>query len=238
MKLDFLKKREKDFSILLFSFSAVLVSGIFVRLTSFAVDAVKVGQLVNKVPAKSATEPNNIDSLLKASRELSDQLKKKNLFVPPPPEKKSPVNAVTGILGQEALIDGQWYKAGDKIGDAQIVAIEPARVKIRWDGNEKFFSPITSVVASGQQEGGKDRPDRQPAGPRGGAATVVPGQNFGPGGPGGFPGFPGFGNMSPEEMERFRQQREEMRQRFENMSEEEREQFRQQRFGNRPRRGE
>lgn len=238
MKPDFLKKRGKDFSILLFSFSAVLASGIFVRFTSFIIDLSKAGQYVSKTTANSKADANDLNNILKTSTELADQLKKKNVFVPPPPDMKNPVNAVIGILGDEALIDGKWYKVGDKIGEAQIAAIEPARVKVRWNGNETFFSPITAIVASegqgGPREGAGSRP---PGGPRGGSQTTVPGQGFG--GPG---GFPGFGNMSSGDMERFRQQRDEMRQRFENMSDEEREQTRQQMRdgfggGNRPRRG-
>jgi hypothetical protein len=232
MKLEFLKKRERNFSIVLFSFTAVLASGIFIKLTSFTVDAVKVGQYVNKVSAQSTADTNQMNSSLKASRELSEQLKQKNLFAPPTPPKMIPVNSVTGILGDEVLIDGRWYKAGDKVGDAQIVAIEPSRVKIKWDGKEQFFMPINAVVAAGPQEkGGRDnRPDRQ-QGNRGSTSTVTQGQNFGGFGPG---GFPGFGNMSPQDMESFRQRADEMRQRFENMSDSERQQFRQQmggRFG-------
>jgi len=229
MKASFFKKREKDFSIILFSFSAVLASGIFVKLASSIVGASKAGQFVNNVAAKSAAEPNNLDILLKPSRELADQLKQKNVFVPPPPEKTSPVKAVLGILGQEAFIDGQWYKVGDKIGEAEIAAIEPARVKIKWNGNEQYFSPITAEVASDAEtgRGGTGRPGGR-GGPQSGTSTTVQGQPFG--GPGGFGRFggPGFGNMSVEQMESFRQQREEMRQRFENMSDAEREQFRQQ----------
>jgi len=46
------------------------------------------------------------------------------------------------------LINGKWYKVGDKIGDAKIVAIEPTQVKIEWEGKEKVFAPISAVSAA------------------------------------------------------------------------------------------
>jgi hypothetical protein len=80
------------------------------------------------------------------SKAIADELKKKNLFVPPKP-KKHPVSQVAGILGDEVLINGKWYKVGDKVGDAKIVAIEPTLVKIEWEGKEKVFAPISAASA-------------------------------------------------------------------------------------------
>ena len=45
------------------------------------------------------------------------------------------------------LINGKWYKVGDKVGDAEIMAIEPTQVKIKWDGKEKFFAPLAAASA-------------------------------------------------------------------------------------------
>jgi hypothetical protein len=68
------------------------------------------------------------------------------LFAPPLP-KKHPVSQVSGILGNEVLINSKWYKVGDKIGDAKIVAIESTLVKIEWEGKEKVFAPISAKSA-------------------------------------------------------------------------------------------
>ncbi len=54
---------------------------------------------------------------------------------------------MSGILGDEVLINGKWYKAGDKVGDAKIVAIEAAQVRIEWEGKEKIFAPISAASA-------------------------------------------------------------------------------------------
>jgi len=47
------------------------------------------------------------------------------------------------------LFNGKWYKVGDKIGDAKIVAIEAAQVRIEWEGKEKIFAPISAASSSG-----------------------------------------------------------------------------------------
>jgi hypothetical protein len=141
---------------------------------------------------------------------VAEALKKKNLFVPPPPEQ-NPVREVLGILGDEALINDKWYKAGDSVGDAKILAIEPTKVRVSWKGQEKEFSPLGS---EGGGPGGGGPPSRRggpPQNARGARARV---RSQGP------------PDMSPEEQaalrERFRNAspeeraklQEEMRERF------------------------
>ena len=69
-----------------------------------------------------------------------------------------------GILGREALIGDKWYKVGDSVGDAKIVAIEPTKVKVVWDGQEKEFSPIGSS-GGGDRRGGPGGPSGALPGP-------------------------------------------------------------------------
>lgn len=141
-----------------------------------------------------------------------DGLKNNNLFAPPP-AKQNPVNEVIGILGDEALINGQWYKVGAAIGDAKILAIEPTKVKIVWNGQEKEFTPITATGSGGPPgPGGRERGRGGPQPPqKSGPQMVVTGaRGSGP---------PGMGSLSPEE-------REAMRERWKNMSPEERDKLR------------
>jgi hypothetical protein len=153
-------------------------------------------------------------------RSVVDGLKKNNPFAPPP-AKQHPVSEVIGILGDEALINGQWYKIGATIGDAKILAIEPTKVKIVWNGQEKEFTPI-AATGSGGPPG--------PGGPERGRGGAQPPQKSGPqmvvtGGRGSGP--PGSAFLSAEE-------REAMRERWKNMSPEEREKLRtemRERFG-------
>lgn len=82
------------------------------------------------------------------SKALADELRKRNVFSPPPPSKKQAVQGVSGIFGDEVLINGKWYKVGDKIDEAEVVAINPTEVRIMIDGTEKVFAPITANGAT------------------------------------------------------------------------------------------
>ena len=151
------------------------------------------------------------------------------MFAPPIP-KKHPVNKdqVLGILGSEVLINGKWYKTGDNVGDAKIVAITPIDVRIEWDGNEQVFIPFDAKGAApsgSRRPGSSSRPQVAKAGGQGSPDMVQVQQegSAGMGSPGGDRG---------DMMERMRG----MRERFENMSPEERERARaemRERFGGR-----
>jgi hypothetical protein len=86
-------------------------------------------------------DANSLKQSLGAAKKAADTLKQNNLFVKVPP-KENPVKQVDGILGNEAFIAGKWYKVGDKIADAKIVAIEATKIEVEWDGKKTSFSPI------------------------------------------------------------------------------------------------
>ncbi|MBW8041277.1 MAG: hypothetical protein FVQ85_14910 [Planctomycetes bacterium] len=229
MKLDYLKnnhsKNNKDIvSVGLLGISAFMGVLILIKVTGFFAAPARAENSVKKAVELSKPDPNEMQKYFAKSRAIADELKKNNLFAPPTP-KKHPVNNVLGILGSEALINGKWYKTGDNVGDAKIVAIEPTQVRIEWDGNEKTFIPFDAKGASPSGS-------RKPGGPAGkagkqGSPQIVQVQQEGrPEGMGRFGG----------DMERMRA----MRERFENMSPEERERARaemRERFGGRGSRG-
>jgi len=162
--------------------------------------------------ARDAGAANDVSTLLASSRATAEDLKKKNLFVPAVP-KQHPVSGVLGILGDEALIDGKWYKAGDRVGEAKLLAIEPTKVRIAWNGQEKDFYPIAAETG-----GPADRAGRPGAGDRSAMRGNAPTAAGGP-----AIGRPALSEaersqrreqwqkMSPEERQRAR---EEMRQRL------------------------
>jgi len=149
MRRDFLKKGQEYISVVLFAFAAVLAVCIFVRLIDFYTTKARAERLVGQEAAKGKLDPNEMDKFIAKTKELAEELKKKNLFAPAPKEEGHPVKAVTGIFGDEALVNGKWHKAGDKISDAEIISIEATEVKIKWNGNVKSFAPIAAVVSSG-----------------------------------------------------------------------------------------
>jgi len=117
--------------------------------------------------AQSERDPNRLKQCLGEAKKAAETLKKSNLFVKTPP-KEHPVKQVEGILGREALIAGKWYKAGDKIADAKVTAINATNVMIEWNGKETSFSPISSATA------GPPTPPPMAAGPRKDAGPQPP----------------------------------------------------------------
>lgn len=103
---------------------------------------VQRGQMQNVLTVgRGGQDANSLKQSLGAAQKAADTLKQNNLFVKTPPPQ-NPVKQVDGILGSEAFIAGKWYKVGDKIADARIVAIEAAKVEIEWNGRKTSFSPI------------------------------------------------------------------------------------------------
>jgi len=155
MKFKDIKNRKDLISIALFVLSAILGFVLIVRVGVFLVSSARAERLVHRVVDASKSDPNDSEQYFAELQETAEELKKKNLFAPLPP-KKNPVNEVRGILGDMALINGKWYKVGDKIGDANVVAIEPTYVKIEWEGKEKMYSPFD--VKSPERD--KEKPGR------------------------------------------------------------------------------
>jgi hypothetical protein len=236
MKLDYLKEKKELVSIILLGVSAFLVVLILVKVTGFFTTSARAEDIVKTAIAQNNADANDMDKYFAKYKMLADELKKNNLFVPSPP-KQHPVKEVLGIFGNEVLIKDKWYKVGDTVGDAKVVAIGPTEATIEWEGNKKTFAPIDAKGSS--QPGGPKGPRATArTGEAGGSAQMVAvgseGRPMGrPGGRGVFGGFgvPGgmrerFQNMSEAERDRFRAEMQERRQRYMNMSEAERERFR------------
>ncbi len=204
MKADYLKDKRQLISRLLLLVSVILGVLILFKVTGFFTVSARAERLVANAVAQSKADPNDAEKHFVKERKTADELKKKNLFVPPSP-KQEPIKKVSAILGDEVLVDGKWYKVGDRIGDANVVAIEATCARFEWNGKEIVKYPMDlkpspakkKPIAKAPPKKAEERP--QPVvevGPR-------------PRGPG-------------DRMSRGRG----MRRMFENMSEEEREAFR------------
>jgi hypothetical protein len=197
MKLDYLKEKKELVSVLLLGASAFLAVLILVKVTGFFAASAKAESLVKKAVAQNDTDAKDMDKYFAKYKVLADALKKNNLFVPPAP-KQHPVKEVWGIFGNEVLIKDKWYKVGDMVGDAKIVAIGPTQATIEWDGKEEVFAPIN---ATGPSQPGGSRSSRAVAKvsqPGGRSAQMVAVGSTGR--PMGDPGGKGmFGNLSDKE---------------------------------------
>ena len=147
MSFDYLKNKRQLTIIALLGVS--LVSGVvaLAKVRGFFVTSAQAQSLVTKAVAGEKTDPNDVQVYLADAKAIVEALKRKNVFAPAEP-KRHPVSAVSGILGNEAFINGKWYKVGDEIGDAKVVAIDPTVVKIEWDGKETRFAPISAVTTA------------------------------------------------------------------------------------------
>jgi hypothetical protein len=119
---------------------------------------VRVQRVVAEVRSLSKQDPNDLQKSLRQAKETAETVKKDNLFVKQRP-KENPIRQVDGILGSEALIGDKWYKVGDKVGDAEILAIRPTEVLVEWNGQKKTFTPIMAAGAEGPSGAGPGRPE-------------------------------------------------------------------------------
>jgi len=157
MKLDYPKDRKDFVTTALLGISAFLGIVILIKVTVFFVGSATAETMVEKAAARSKPDPNDMEKYFLEARTIADELKKNNLFAPPPP--KQPLKQVSGILGDEVLINGKWYKVGDKVGDSKIVAIEAAQIRIEWEGKEIILSPIQAASSPGPDARGRASAD-------------------------------------------------------------------------------
>lgn len=210
MKMESLKNKTESLTKILFAVAVLLGALVFLKIGFFVNSSNAMIMAAQGDPSQAGTV--DLKKVLAATKTSADQIKKNNLFMPGS-AKPYPVNEVIGILGREALIGDKWYKAGDSVGEARIVAIEPTKVKVVWNGQEKEFSPI------GSSGGGAGRGDR--SGP--------PGRASGPGA-GARSGSGTAAAVSSADQDKLRQQ-------FMNASPEEKQQLREQMRANRGGRG-
>lgn len=146
MKPNYLRQKKELIPLVLFGASAVLAGLILTKTTSFFTSLARAQSIVQKATVQNNVDENDADKYLTKYKMLADALKKNNLFAPLPP-RQHPVKEVSGIFGSEVLISDKWYKVGDTVGDAKIVAIEPTQAIIEWDGAKKAFLPFDAGVS-------------------------------------------------------------------------------------------
>jgi len=173
----------------------VPAAGIVWLLIGFGVRTVGLGgrfeESINRylVMEKQAAE-------VKPPASEKDKAKKKSPFAPEAPEP--PMPKCTGIIGDTALINNQWRKAGETVDGATIVAVGASDVTILWKEKEQKLVPF-DVPAEYQQ---KSKPP-SPSGPSGSSESPQP-VFMGPRGPesGGRGHGLMEGRMTGEEMEK------------------------------------
>ncbi|UCG48644.1 MAG: hypothetical protein JSU94_02490 [Phycisphaerales bacterium] len=149
MGIDYRKERLTIAAVALFVASVVLGVLTVIKLQALASTSVRAGDVVERAVTGGEPDANDVERHVEKAKAAADELKKKNLFAPPPP-RVNPIKEVKAIFGDYAYINGDWRQAGDKIGDANIVAIEPTRVKVEWDGKIHFLAPLNAAGPAAQ----------------------------------------------------------------------------------------
>ena len=166
MNIYFSQQRKELISLVILGGAAVFATLILVKATGFLVTLARADDIVDRASAQTNTSAQDVEKVLAKHQSLAQELKKNNLFAPAPP-KEHPVKAVSGIFGDEALINGQWVKLGGSVGDAKILAIGPASVTVTWNGTEKVFLPIDGGGPARSQGPPSRRSASRPRGPSG-----------------------------------------------------------------------
>ena len=216
MNMDYVKSGMWYGSRALFVASVVLVALTVTKVSGYMTSSGQITKAVKTAKAQNGNDEETVKTLLAKGREAADGLKKKNMFAPPPPKPNPPV--CFGIIGSSAIINGKEYKAGDKVGAAEIISVGTKEVVIKWDDKEMKLIPFAVNNASPPSR--KPSPGKSEKKPESGpepAKTIVEVTVTGPGGPGGR-----FMGMSSDERQR-------MMDRYRNMSDEERNRFREER---------
>jgi len=239
MNFNHLKEKKEVVSIALLGISTLFAVLILIKLAGFFITNARAKNLVKNAIEQNKTSSKDVDKVFAESKIIVDKLKKENLFAPPPP-KQQPIKEVWGILGDEVLINNKWYKVGDTIQDAKIVAIDCTEIRIEWDGKEVTLAPIDAKSSS--PSGSKPKQPEVAKGDKGEGAEMVvvqpeqgpmPGRRDSgaaarlPSGDGAISGG-GAGRMmglSEEDRERLRAEIMARREEFMKMSPEERRQF-------------
>jgi hypothetical protein len=167
MKMESVKNKTESLTKILCAVAVLLGALVFLKI-GFFVNSSNAMMAAQGDPDQAGTV--DLKKVLAATKASADQIKKNNLFMPGF-AKPYPVNEVLGILGREALIGEKWYKVGDNVGEAKIVAIEPTKVKVVWNGQEKEFSPIGSSGGAAAGRGDRSGPPGRASGPGAGARS-------------------------------------------------------------------
>ena len=151
MNFEYLKDWKKNMPRVLVLLTVLLAVAAGGRVLGFELSSIRMGKRIESACPQSKQEDAVEKSLAKRVA-VADELKKKNIFVLPVVETQ-PVTEVAGILGNEALLNGKWYKVGDKVSGVTILAIEPTQIKIEWNGKEIILSPNNAKAKSEPSRG-------------------------------------------------------------------------------------
>ena len=161
------------------------------------------GPLLTRETLDQITNGSNTRQYLEDYQAAARELTQKNMFVPPPEGPAEPGDC-TAIFGDEARIGDRWYKSGDRLGEAEVVAIGPTSVTLLWDCRRITRTPVlkmednsrrSSRSNSSSRNRSSGRDNQRNRSDRGGMGQGMMGRGMGGGMMGG-----GMGDMMGRDM--------------------------------------
>ena len=132
---DLMQNKQKAIPIVLLGIAVFSGVAALAKATGYFIASSRAERIVKQAIARSKPDPKVVETQVAKSKPLAEDLKKKNLFSPPA-KKEHPIKSVMGIFGDEAFINGKWYKAGAKVGDSKIVVASIDRTQSYIDNLE------------------------------------------------------------------------------------------------------
>jgi len=210
MNFDYIKNKKQYLPKIMCILALHLIGVMVIKAGVFGVGYITLPSRIEKAVAAFGQNDEAVEKNVSKRQEAVNELKQKNMFVPPAPVPKPPV--CTGVLGDTAIINGKGYKVGQEVAGAKIVAIGPTEITIMWMEKEMklpAFGAGKITPPAPPPAGPPPMGKAMPAGP----ANVQPPMPQAPSGPQGNP----F-NMTEKQMRKM--QRKVMK-----MSPEERQKF-------------
>ena len=222
MNIEFIKQNRKYLPKVIVLLVIVLILVTAGRLFAYVAAAYRIPAQIQGAIENCNYDDEMVNKSLAKHKETAGNLKKKSLFVAPRNVvAKMPV--CTAILGDKALINGQYYGVGDTTAGAELLAVNAFDITIKWEEKEVKLVPFSvsnltpeQMKGSSPKQGGGEQPTEQPKVVQQ-EVRVMPGMRGGVLGRGGDRGS--RGGFSGDE-------RKKMMEKYKNMSEEEKKQFR------------
>jgi len=121
---------------------AIATVAVLIALSAVVAWTDRVGLIDQSAQVTVADDDASDDTGKEANEQRTARINERNIFMPPKP--KGFRAQFVGVLGDAALINGQFYKVGQTVAGATIKAIGPDWVEIEFEGEtsvKRVFAP-------------------------------------------------------------------------------------------------
>ena len=148
MGIEKLNKNKKIFWAL-FACVILFAGMLFARMMGFLVTSAATEQMFEQNVALNNQDTKEY-TLEDDSQRIAQELIENNMFMPTE-QRDCPIKDVNGIMGNEVLIWGQWYKVGDTVADAIILEVGTSYAKVKWRDSIRTLELSSEIPAVARQ---------------------------------------------------------------------------------------